>query len=70
MGPHVTFTSETATYRIDDKYPHRVYLVGKATCPVCSQGFNPKRKWHIYCNPKCRKEAWLVKKAGTDLTTE
>ena len=31
-----------------------------ATCLVCGTEFAKYRRWHAFCSPKCRKQAWLI----------
>jgi uncharacterized Zn finger protein (UPF0148 family) len=30
------------------------------TCPVCGTSKPRKRRWEVFCSPKCRKAAWLL----------
>ena len=38
------------------------------TCPVCGTGFSKKRVWHVFCSPKCRKRAWLLRRQTATYT--
>ena len=45
-----------------DKQPIEV------TCECgCGEKFAPNRKWHKYFSPKCRLDAFLRRKANSDL---
>lgn len=32
----------------------------KSACLVCGAEFAKYRRWHAFCSPKCRKQAWLI----------
>ena len=33
-------------------------------CPVCRAPRPKSRKWALYCSPKCRKAAYVIRKGG------
>ncbi len=41
-----------------------------ARCPVCKVFFIPNRSHQIYCDPKCRWHAWLLRKVAQLRDTE
>jgi hypothetical protein len=40
--------------------------IGMIECRECGQKFRPKRRWHIFCETKCRVKNWQKKNAYND----